>query len=80
MQQLMDLMSEQPFTFGNAINLVITNELIQKEKEQIIEARLDGFKISGEGWNGEYPFEGKSDKEINTRIDNEGYYNQTYNQ
>jgi hypothetical protein len=55
-------------------------ELLVKEKEQIIEARLDGFKISGEGWNGEYPFEGKSDKEINTRIDNEGYYNQTYNQ
>ena len=54
-------------------------ELLVKEKEQIIEARLDGFKISGEGWNGEYPFEGKSDKEINTRIDNEGYYNQTYN-
>lgn len=52
---------------------------LEKEKEQIIEARLDGFKISGEGWNGEYPFEGKSDKEINTRIDNEGYYNQTYN-
>ena len=54
-------------------------ELLEKEKEQIIEARLDGFKISGEGWNGEYPFEGKSYKEINTRIDNEGYYNQTYN-
>ena len=52
----------------------------EKHKEEIINARLDGFKISGEGWNGEYPFEGKSDKEINIRIDNEGYYNQTYNQ
>ena len=38
LQQLIDLMSEQPFTFGNAINLVILNELIEKEKEQIIDA------------------------------------------
>jgi hypothetical protein len=43
MQQLMDLMSEQPFTFGNAINLVILNELIEKEKEQIMNAYIDGF-------------------------------------
>ena len=42
MQQLMDLMSEQPFTFGNAINLVILNELIEKEKEQIVKAFNDG--------------------------------------
>ena len=42
MQQLMDLMSEQPFTFGNAINLVILNELLEKEKEQIMMAFNDG--------------------------------------
>ena len=42
MQQLMDLMSEQPFTFGNTINLVILNELLEKEKEQIMMAFNDG--------------------------------------
>jgi hypothetical protein len=46
MQQLMDLMSEQPFTFGNAINLVILNELIEKEKEQICIAYVDGLEGS----------------------------------
>lgn len=46
MQQLMDLMSEQPFTFGNAINLIILNELLEKEKEQIEESYLNGYNDS----------------------------------
>jgi hypothetical protein len=54
--------------------------LLEKEKEQILKARFDGFKISSEGWNGEYPFEGKSDDEISYRITNQEYYNKTYNQ
>lgn len=29
---------------------------------------LEGFKISGEGFNGEYPFENKTDEEIWNRI------------
>jgi hypothetical protein len=27
-------------------------------------AFLEGFKVSGEGWNGEYPYEGVPDPEI----------------
>jgi hypothetical protein len=78
MQELMDEVRKLRKN-GFSVDDKYLQGLLEKEKEQIIEARLDGFKISGEGWNGEYPFEGKSDKEINTRIDNEGYYNQTYN-
>ena len=51
----------------------------QMEKEQILNARLDGFKISGEGFNGEYPYEGQSDDSISNSINNEQYYNETYN-
>lgn len=28
------------------------------------QALIDGFKASGEGWNGEYPHEGSSDDDI----------------
>jgi hypothetical protein len=68
MQQLMDLMSEQPFTFGNAINLVIINELLEKEKEQIKKANMDGYK------------EGCTYHSFDHRpMTTEQYYNQTYN-
>jgi hypothetical protein len=67
MQQLMDLMSEQPFTFGNAINLVILNELIEKEKEQIIDFTNSFYE--------DCVTEGGSLKQSA-----EDYYNQTYNQ
>jgi hypothetical protein len=50
------------------------------EKDQILDARLDGFVISGEGWNGEYPFEGKTYEEISLKINNEEYYKITYDQ
>jgi len=71
MQELIELM-------GLDINLPILQKSLEKEKEQIMDARLDGFLISGEGWNGEYPFEGKSYEEISNRIENEEYYNQKY--
>jgi hypothetical protein len=58
----------------------IKNGFLEKEKEQIIDARLDGFVISGEGWNGEYPFEGKTYEEISLKINNEEYYKITYDQ
>ena len=58
----------------------MADELLEKEKEQILAARLDGFVISGEGWNGEYPFEGKTYKEISLKIHNEEYYKITYDQ
>lgn len=48
----------------------------QIEKGQILNARLDGFKGSAEGWNGEYP--GWDDKETSIKINNEQYYNETY--
>jgi hypothetical protein len=67
MQQLMDLMSEQPFTFGNAINLVILNELLEKEKEQIIDAHLNG--------QSDHHFSLES-----RMAEAEEHYNQTYNQ
>jgi len=70
MQQLMDLMSEQPFTFGNAINLVILNELIEKEKEQIIDAYKQACG---------YEYEYIDDESLTFKEQAEDYYNQTYN-
>ena len=67
MQQLMDLMSEQPFTFGNAINLVILNELLEKEKEQIIDAHINGQS------NHHFSLESRT-------LEAEQHYNQIYNQ
>ena len=51
---------------------------LEKEKEQINKSFLDGFKYSGEGYNGEYPFEGCTDKSISTSIDLDRYYQETY--
>ena len=48
------------------------------EKQQIMDARLNGFMISGEGYNGEYPYEGKDKNIISKEIDNEQYYNETF--
>jgi hypothetical protein len=47
-------------------------------EEQVMNARLDGFKISAEGWNGEHPFEGVTDYYIMLDINNDEYYNQTF--
>ena len=60
--------------------LSIWEQAKEMEKEQILDARLDGFVISGEGWNGEYPFEGKTYEEISLKINNEEYYKITYDQ
>ncbi|KKK70984.1 hypothetical protein LCGC14_2918540 [marine sediment metagenome] len=38
------------------------------EKSRLKQAFLEGFKISGEGWNGEYPCEGEKDETIWERI------------
>jgi hypothetical protein len=60
----------------------ITRKLLEQakemEKEQILDARLDGFKISAEGWNGEYPFEGVTDYYIMLDIKNDEYYKETF--
>jgi DNA-directed RNA polymerase subunit RPC12/RpoP len=56
----------------------LLNQAKEMEKQQIMDARLNGFMISGEGYNGEYPYEGKDKNIISTEIDNEQYYNETF--
>ena len=46
------------------------------EKEQIIDAYNDGFKRSGEGWNGEYGIEDFNN--LTEEIGSEEYYKETY--
>jgi hypothetical protein len=42
-------------------------------KQEIIDAYNEGFKISGEGWNGEYGI--KDFKNLSEEIKSEEYYN-----
>ena len=49
----------------------------EMEKQQIIEARNDGFKVSGEGFNGEYGIEDFNF--LTEEIKSEQYYNETFN-
>ncbi len=56
----------------------ILRQALDLEKQQILDARLDGFKISAEGWNGEYPFEGVTDYYIMLDINNDEYYQKTF--
>jgi len=74
MQELV-LKLPNEFIFDNPSIIL---EALKKEKEQILNARLNGFMISAEGWNGEYP-EMKY-TEVIREIKNEEYYNETYNQ
>ena len=79
MQELIEHIESNEIVYNKALILKL-KELLKKEKEQILDARLDGFVISGEGWNGEYPFEGKTYEEISLKINNEEYYKITYDQ
>lgn len=45
------------------------------EKEQIIEARNNGFMISGEEFNGDY---GEDDSKLKNWVKSEEYYNETF--
>jgi hypothetical protein len=47
------------------------------EKKIIINSYCEGFKISGEGWNGEYGIEDFNN--LSEEIKAEDYYNKTYN-
>lgn len=60
----------------------IATELLEKEKQMIMQTLLDGFKKSGEGWNGEYPYQDNNigDGEILNDIEAEQYYNETFKQ
>jgi hypothetical protein len=45
--------------------------LTESELQAVLEKQfLNGFKISGEGYSGEYPFEGVPDKQIWKNISN----------
>jgi hypothetical protein len=45
--------------------------ITESELQALLEKQfLNGFKISGEGYNGEYPFEGVPDKQIWKNISN----------
>lgn len=48
----------------------------EMEKQQIIDARNNGFEISGEGWNGEYGI--KDFNKLTEEIKSEQYYKETY--
>ena len=76
MQELTDYMKTYFHLTDESLEMF--DKALEKEKEQILDARLDGFVISGEGWNGEYPFEGKTYEEISLKINNEEYYKITY--
>ena len=45
------------------------------EKEQIIEARNNGFMISGEEFNGDYA---EDDSKLKNWVKSEEYYNETF--
>ena len=49
---------------------------IERLKGLIEKAHLEGFKASGEGYNGEYPFEGHSDEHIKKENSFSSYWQQ----
>jgi len=51
----------------------IVNQAKQMEKEQINKAWENGFRSTGEGWNGEIPPECHGEV-----LDTEQYYNETF--
>ena len=56
------------------------NKLLPSERQQIEDAYLEWFKIRGEGYNAEYPFEVDSDEKIFAKINPNYYYTQKYGQ
>lgn len=61
----------------NDVINIITQEGIEKEKNEICNAYVEGFNISGEGWNGEYGI--KDFNNIKEEISAEEYYNDKFN-
>jgi hypothetical protein len=63
--------------YGNYPDLSY-NQMFDKAKDmhkkEIIDAYNEGFKISGEGWNGEYGIQ--DFKNLSKEIKSEDYYNQ----
>ena len=69
-----DWLMDNPITSDGYIEAMIKAK--QMEKEQIIDARANGFMSSAEGWNGEVPCMKWS--EVITETKCEQYYNKTY--
>ena len=67
-------------TLSKKDSVKLYDEVIQKskamEKQQSISDYCAGFKVSGEGWNGEYGLKDMLD--VAGEIDAEDYYNKTY--
>jgi hypothetical protein len=55
---------------------VILKQAKEMEKEQVIEARNNGFMASAEGWNGEYGI--KDFNLLTEEIKSEEYFNKTF--
>ena len=78
LSNLNNLISNTRMTFEEyyKIRIEIWVKAKQMEKEQIIDARANGFIISAEGWNGEVPCMKWSEIIRETKC--EEYYNETY--
>jgi hypothetical protein len=78
LSNLNNLISNTRMTFEEyyKIRIEIWVKAKQMEKEQIIDARANGFIISAEGWNGEVPCMKWSEVIRETKC--EEYYNETY--
>jgi hypothetical protein len=65
--------------FGKGITSMLLNKIEQAktmEKKIIIDSYCEGFKISGEGWNGEYGIEDFNN--LSEEIKAEEYFKNTY--
>ena len=60
----------------NGVNSKTFEQAKAMEKQQSITDYCEGFKASGEGWNGEYGLDNILD--VAGEIDAEQYYNETY--
>ena len=79
MQELVEWYNQEHFV-KTTFHIQLLNKfesLLEKEKEQIMNAYVKGFDISAEGWNGEYGI--KDFNNIKEEIKAEELYNQTYN-
>ena len=68
--------TKMTFEEYHKIRIGIWVQAKQMEKEQIIDARANGFMSSAEGWNGEIPCMKWSELVRETKC--EEYYNETY--
>ena len=75
-QTAVEWLVDQVEDFIGLIPTDIIDQAKAMEKQQSISDYCEGFKASGEGWNGEYGL--KDMLNIAGEIDAEDYYNKTY--